>query len=58
MKATLNEDIISHTKNIVYGKKGETVTVTAEFQNVLIVQNAAGDKYPVPTEKLTIKENL
>lgn len=56
MKAKLNEDVISNFKKLLYGKKGETVTVTAEFQNVLIVQNAAGNKYPVKREQLTLIE--
>ena len=54
MTAKLNEDITSHLKKVLYGKKGETVTVTAQFQNVLIVKNDKGDKYPAPSHKVTI----
>ncbi len=54
IKAKLNEDVFSNFKKQQYGKKGETVSVTAEFQNVLIVQNAAGNKYPVKRDQLTL----
>ena len=58
MKARLTEDIYSVAKKVQYGRKDEVVVVVAEFVNVLIVQNASGNKYPVHRDKTEILSTI
>ena len=37
---------------IVYGKKGEEVTIIGDYNNVVIVENSIGKRYPVKKEDL------
>lgn len=53
MTAILNEDVYSN-KKMLYGKKGEVVTVIAVYDHVYIVEGAKG-RFPVNKVKLTLK---
>lgn len=39
-------------KQVVYGRKGDTVTLISEWGEMYAVQAANGDKYPIPKHKL------
>lgn len=53
MKVILLEDVVSVSKSRLYGSKGETVRIVADYGNVLIVENSSGIRYPVKKEKTT-----
>lgn len=54
MKATLTQDVYSSTrKALQYAKKGDQVTIVADFINVAIVQDKAGIRFPVQKSQLT-----
>lgn len=47
-KMALSQDIPTGSgKGKIYGKEGESVTVTGIYGNVIIVENKVGNKYPV-----------
>lgn len=48
----LKENIIGVFRT-VYGMAGDTVTVVSDHDNVQIVENESGNRFPVKTEKLT-----
>lgn len=56
-QAELQEDVISTIKGKVYGKKGEIVKVYADKENVLIVENSRGNRYPVSITKVKHIDN-
>lgn len=43
----LTQDITSHLRGTIYGLKGETVTVVAKYEHVLIVQHEKGHRFSV-----------
>ena len=59
MTATLTEDVFSSAKKgIQYAKKGDQVTITADFANVVIVKDKNGKKFPVKKDQLTYEKEV
>ncbi len=50
----LKSDIESNVKaGVVYGLKGDKVTVVADYVNVMIVENQNSERFPVKKEELS-----
>lgn len=59
----LSEDIFSlfynkktgaHRELIKFGNKGEEVNIISDHDNILIVENIKGERYPVKKEKIIL----
>lgn len=46
----LNKDILSNSKGRIYAKKGEEVKVISSYENVLIVEDKKGERFPCPVD--------
>lgn len=54
----LTADVYSHLRpHVKYGSKGEEVKLIQSYENVLIVENNLGDRFPVHPEKVTFESN-
>jgi hypothetical protein len=51
-KVKLAVDVISNSKGKLYGKRGSEVTIIADHENVLIVTDAKGLRFPVHISKI------
>lgn len=59
MKATLKQDIISNCKGLQkYGSKGDPVAVLTWHDDVAIVEDKKGGRFPVRKEKLDYDETV
>jgi hypothetical protein len=53
----LKNDVFSYLKpQHVYGRKGDKVQIIRDCENVLIVENTYGNRFPVPPELITYDE--
>lgn len=54
MKAVIDQDVYSSTrKSLRYAKKGDQVTIVADFINVAIVEDKTEIRFPVQKSQLT-----
>ena len=50
----LTEDIKSHYRvGVIYGKRGEEVTLVSRHDNVVLVENKSGTRYSVRAEQVS-----
>lgn len=55
MTATLTKDIYANRDKVLYGKKGDVVTIISYSDPVYIVEGSNGNRFPVHEDFLTIK---
>lgn len=49
-KYILAEDAVSYVKGVIYGKKGEKVTLVKDCGRALIVENENGNRFPISSK--------
>lgn len=56
MRKKLTENIKSYKDNVIYGKRGDLVTIIRDCGNVCIVECIDGERFPVKKCKLIDEE--